>query len=113
VRAAGDLKRAIPLYEATLTQCEQVLGEAHPNTLASRNNLAGACRAAGDLKRAIPLYEATLTQCEQVLGEAHPNTLLSRSNLASAREAAKAVQQPRTATSSTDNDFQGPPATPQ
>ncbi|MFF7238412.1 tetratricopeptide repeat protein, partial [Streptomyces collinus] len=71
-RAAGDLGRAIPLYEATLAQCEQVLGDTHPDTLTSRNNLAGAYRAAGDLGRAIPLYEATLAQFEQVLGDTHP-----------------------------------------
>ncbi|MEU6272370.1 tetratricopeptide repeat protein, partial [Streptomyces populi] len=87
-REAGDLGRAIPLYEATLNQSEQVLGDTHPNTLTSRNNLAFAYREAGDLGRAIPLYEATLNQSEQVLGDTHPNTLTSRNNLAFAyREA--------------------------
>jgi hypothetical protein len=38
--------RAIPLYEATLAQCERVLGDTHPHTLTSRNNLAGAYEAA-------------------------------------------------------------------
>ncbi|MFD8257722.1 tetratricopeptide repeat protein, partial [Streptomyces griseoluteus] len=78
----GHTARTIPLMEAILAQREQVLGDAHPDTLASRNNLAGAYRAAGDLGRAIPLYEATLAQREQVLGDAHPNTLTSRNNLA-------------------------------
>ncbi|MEU6367425.1 tetratricopeptide repeat protein [Streptomyces sp. NPDC046931] len=45
-RAAGDGARAIPLYEATLAQREQVLGDTHPDTLNSRNNLAHARRAA-------------------------------------------------------------------
>ncbi|MFD9586667.1 tetratricopeptide repeat protein [Streptomyces sp. NPDC059980] len=45
-KAAGDLARPIPLMEATLTQREQVLGDTHPDTLISRNNLAHACRAA-------------------------------------------------------------------
>ncbi|WP_428837849.1 tetratricopeptide repeat protein [Streptomyces thermogriseus] len=44
--SAGDLERAIPLYETTLTQCEQVLGDTHPHTLTTRNNLARAHRAA-------------------------------------------------------------------
>ena len=52
-RAAGYLQRA-------LAGCERVLGEDHPDTLASRNNLAAAYQAAGDLGRAIPLYEQTL-----------------------------------------------------
>ena len=49
-----------------------MLGEHHPNTLSSRNNLASAYQAAGDLGRAIPLYEQTLTDSERVLGEDHP-----------------------------------------
>ncbi|MFC9243297.1 tetratricopeptide repeat protein, partial [Streptomyces sp. NPDC057136] len=74
------------------------LGDTHPHTLASRNNLAAAFESAGDLGRAIPLYEATLLQCVQVLGDTHPDTLTSRNNLARARKAAEAVQQ-KTATS--------------
>ncbi|MFD8257723.1 hypothetical protein ACFV19_02000, partial [Streptomyces griseoluteus] len=38
--------RAIPLHEATLTQREQVLGDTHPDTVTSRNNLARARQAA-------------------------------------------------------------------
>ncbi|MFC8354496.1 tetratricopeptide repeat protein, partial [Streptomyces cyaneofuscatus] len=80
----GHTARSISLCEATLAQYEQVLGETHPDTLASRNNLAYAYRVAGDLGRAIPLFEVTLAQYEQVLGETHPNTLSSRNNLAGA-----------------------------
>ncbi|MYS18344.1 tetratricopeptide repeat protein, partial [Streptomyces sp. SID4982] len=56
----GRDAHTIPLRTAVLAQREQVLGDAHPDTLTSRNDLAGAYRAAGDLGRAIPLYEATL-----------------------------------------------------
>ncbi|MFC8521188.1 tetratricopeptide repeat protein, partial [Streptomyces sp. NPDC057257] len=107
-RSAGDLGRAIPLYETTLTQREQVLGDTHPSTLNSRNNLAAAYQSAGDLARAIFLYETTLTQREQVLGDTHPSTLNSRNNLAYARLAAQAVQQGSTATSATAADLQQP-----
>ncbi|WP_097965258.1 SAV_2336 N-terminal domain-related protein, partial [Streptomyces sp. or20] len=41
----GQSVRAIPLYEATLAQYEQILGDMHPSTLASRDNLAIAYRA--------------------------------------------------------------------
>ena len=82
----GHIARTIPLLEAIVAQREQVLGDTHPETLASRNNLAHAYQSAGDLKRAIPLYEANLAQCEQVLGDTHPNTLMSRNNLAGAYE---------------------------
>ncbi|MFG2438978.1 tetratricopeptide repeat protein [Streptomyces sp. NPDC048508] len=83
----GHTVRTIPLLEATLAQCEQVLGDTHPHTLTSRNNLAYAYESAGDLGRAIPLLETTLAQREQVLGDTHPDTLSSRNNLASAYEA--------------------------
>ena len=59
-----------------------MLGADHPDTLASRNNLAGAYRAAGDLGRAIPLYEQTLADSVRVLGADHPQTLTARNNLA-------------------------------
>ena len=66
----------------------RVLGPDHPDTLTSRNNLAGAYQSAGDLGRAIPLYEQTLTDRERVLGPDHPGTLTSRNNLASAYRSA-------------------------
>ncbi|MGV1006762.1 MAG: tetratricopeptide repeat protein, partial [Candidatus Nanopelagicales bacterium] len=56
---------------------EAVLGPDHPDTLASRNNLAGAYYAAGDLERAIPLFQANLTDSERILGPNHPDTLTS------------------------------------
>ncbi|ALO95113.1 hypothetical protein SHL15_4011 [Streptomyces hygroscopicus subsp. limoneus] len=84
----GRDAHTIRLRTAALAQYEQVLGDTHPQTLASRDSLAGAYQAAGDLGRAIPLHEAALAQCEQVLGGNHHETLASRNNLASAyREA--------------------------
>ncbi|WP_283136697.1 tetratricopeptide repeat protein [Rhizohabitans arisaemae] len=84
----ADLARAIRLHEQTLTDSTRVLGTDHPDTLASRNNLASAYHAAGNLTRAIPLYKQTLTEREHVLGTDHPSTLTSRNNLASAYHAA-------------------------
>ncbi|RRD22244.1 tetratricopeptide repeat protein, partial [Actinomyces bowdenii] len=52
-----------------------MLGADHPDTLASRNNLAYAYGAVGDLGRAIPLYEQNLADRERVLGADHPSTL--------------------------------------
>ncbi|MEU0739142.1 tetratricopeptide repeat protein, partial [Streptomyces sp. NPDC006134] len=57
---------------------EQILGDTHPQTLASRNNLAGAYQAAGDLHRAAPLYGTASPQGEQVLDDARPDTLTIR-----------------------------------
>jgi tetratricopeptide (TPR) repeat protein len=79
-RAAGDLGRAIPLYEQALADRERVLGADHPDTLASRTNLAYVCQTVGDLGRAIPLYEETLAECERVLDQDHPVTKAVRAN---------------------------------
>ncbi|MFH8662036.1 FxSxx-COOH system tetratricopeptide repeat protein [Streptomyces afghaniensis] len=79
--------RAIPLHEAMLARCEEVLGDNDPYTLASRGNLAYAYHVAGHLRRAISLNEKTLTQREQVLGETHPATLANRNSLAYAYSA--------------------------
>ena len=73
--------------------CEQTLGTTHPDTLTSRNNLAGAYHAAGKLDQAIPLFEQNLTDQEQILGPRHPDTLTSRNNLAAAYHAAGNLDQ--------------------
>ena len=65
-----------------------LLGPDHPDTLTSRNNLAGAYESAGRLNEAITLYEQVLTDRIRVLGEDHPDTLSSRNNLAGAYRAA-------------------------
>ena len=81
-RTPGGWTRPSRCSSATLADCERVLGETHPDTLTSRNNLAVAYRDAGRLDEAIPLFERTLADRERVLGETHPDTLSSRNNLA-------------------------------
>jgi len=80
----ADLSRATRIGAQVLGDCERVLGPDHPDTLASRNNLASAYESAGRLNQAIALHEATLTECERVLGPDHASTLASLSNLAGA-----------------------------
>ena len=67
---------------------EEILGDEHPDSLASRGNLAGAYESAGRLGEAIPLYEQVLADRVRVLGDDHPQTLTSRNNLAYAYQAA-------------------------
>ena len=55
------------LLERTLTDSEQVLGDTHPNTLPSRNNLARASQDAGRLDEA-----------EGLRNRAEPESRLSR-----------------------------------
>jgi tetratricopeptide (TPR) repeat protein len=88
----GDsFAQAIEYGQDLLADREQVLGEAHPSTLTSRNNLAAAYRDAGRVGEAIPLFERTLADRERVLGETHPDTLTSRNNLAGAYQDAGRV----------------------
>ena len=80
--------QAVEYAEPVLADVEQVLGEDHPDTLASRYYLARAYRSAGRLDEAIQLFERTATDREQVLGPTHPDTLKSRNHLAAAYHAA-------------------------
>ena len=68
--------------ENSVAAVRTLLGEEHPGSLASRNNLAGAYRDSGRLTEAIALYEQVLHDRIRVLGEDHPDTLTSRNNLA-------------------------------
>ena len=79
----GMSQLALGLSDSVTRACD-VLGPHHPDTLASRNNLAGTYRASGRLDKVIALYEQTLEDSIRVLGPDHPSTLTSRLNLASA-----------------------------
>ena len=86
IRNAADL--GMPQLALTLTdsvtRAGDILGPAHPSTLTSRNNLAGAYCDAGRLDEAITLHGQTLEDHTRILGPHHPDTLTSRNNLASA-----------------------------
>jgi serine/threonine protein kinase len=79
---AGDLDRALPLFEETLGFRKARLGADHHDTLASMNNLALGYQAAGKLDRALSLFEQTLKLLKAKLGADHPDTLASMGNLA-------------------------------
>ena len=83
----GMSQLALGLTDSVTRACD-VLGPHHPDTLASRNNLAGTYRASGRLDKATPLYEQILEDSIRGLGTDHPSTLTSRLNLAGAYQAA-------------------------
>jgi tetratricopeptide (TPR) repeat protein len=74
--------QAIQIGVPLLADYERALGPDHPDTLASRNNLAAAYQAAGRAAEAIPLLERTLADSERILGPDHPDALTARNNLA-------------------------------
>ncbi|MBO4254777.1 tetratricopeptide repeat protein [Streptomyces griseorubiginosus] len=78
---------ATAYLERTLTGGQR-LGEDHPATLTSGNNLASDYWEAVDLGWAVPVFERTLADSRRVFGEDDPVTLTSRNNLAGAYHAA-------------------------
>ncbi len=70
------------LHLKTLEIKRRVLGEEHPSTLVSMNNLALVYSRQGRYDEAEPLYLQTLEIRQRVLGEEHPDTLRSMNNLA-------------------------------
>jgi hypothetical protein len=60
----------------------RVLGDDHPNTLATMNNLAETLRAQDNLSEAREMHDNVLESRRRILGENHPNTLTSMNNLA-------------------------------
>ena len=75
---------SIELYEQVLADRVRVLGPDHPDTLTTRNNLAGAYYFAGRFGEAIELLGRVLADRVRVLGPDHPDTLTTRNNLAGA-----------------------------
>ncbi|WP_454936060.1 tetratricopeptide repeat protein [Actinomyces oris] len=88
----GMSQMALSLTDSVTQACD-VLGPHHPDTLASRNNLASTYRDAGRLDKAIILYEQNLEESVRVLGTDHPSTLTSRFNLAGAYRASGRLEE--------------------
>jgi len=78
----GHYPSARKLQEKVLAAHRRILGEEHPHTLMSMDNLAGTLRAQGDLPGARALQEKVLEARRRILGEEHPDTLASMNNLA-------------------------------
>ncbi|KAG8699441.1 hypothetical protein FRC09_006624, partial [Ceratobasidium sp. 395] len=65
-----------------LDACKQALGDLHPDTLMSMNNLALTYSKQGRWNEAEALQVQELEACKQALGDLHPDTLTSMNNLA-------------------------------
>jgi len=77
LRDAGLTAEAVAHWRRLAGTAADLLGADHPNTLASRGNLALAYRDAGRLEEALALFERTLADFERRLGADHPDTLTS------------------------------------
>src|SRR5262249_8309702 len=87
--AVGQTYYGLGLIPETVTTQEKPcalgrkeLGEDHPDTLSSMDNLAVAYHHAGQFDRAITLHEQALRARRAKLGDDHPDTLISMNDLA-------------------------------
>ncbi len=69
-------------YESALEIRRSELGDRHPDTATSLNNLAYLYKSMGEYDRALPLYESALEIYRSELGDRHPDTATSLNNLA-------------------------------
>jgi len=77
----GDSREAVDLLQRAAGGLSRTLGPDHPDTLASRNNLALAYLAAGRTSDAIEMHAATLKLTTSKLGPDHLDTLRTQANL--------------------------------
>ena len=75
---------ALPLWEKVYRLRLEALGDRHPDTLRSLNNVAGCYHDLGRIDDAIAIYERIYHLQVEVLGEKHPDTLLGLDNLGQA-----------------------------
>ena len=59
----------------------RTLGDTHPNTLTSINDLARLFETQGKLDDAEPLFREAASGARKTLGDAHPTTVIIRKNL--------------------------------
>ena len=78
----GKYNEAIPLAEQALAIRKQQLGDNHPDTAQSLNNLAGLYQSQGRYSEAEPLYKEALFIFKQQLGNNHPDVAQTLNNLA-------------------------------
>ena len=77
----GKYELAQPLYIECLEKRKQLLGDDHPDTLASINNLAILYYNQGKYNEAEPLYKECLEKRKQKLGDDHSDTKETKKNL--------------------------------
>jgi tetratricopeptide (TPR) repeat protein len=86
-RVLGLYDAAMPLQEAALATRRRVLGEEHPDTLVSLNDMGYLLLAKGMPAEAEAYFREALEKMQRVLGEEHRDTLTAMDNLAQSLQA--------------------------
>jgi tetratricopeptide (TPR) repeat protein len=87
LRELGHYEQAQPLLEQARRTREDQLGADHPDTLATKHNLAELYYYQGKYDRAEPLRQELVQAFTAKLGADHPNTLNNKNNLATLYQA--------------------------
>jgi tetratricopeptide (TPR) repeat protein len=85
----GEYDRALQLFEECLEKRKRILGEDHPDTLKSLNDLADFFESQGQYDRALQLSEECLAKRSCIFGSDHPDTkdaLITHSSCAKKRD---------------------------
>jgi len=77
----GLYEAAIPLRKAVLIIQRELLGDAHPKTIASMNEMGYLLVSQGKRSEAEQFFREALEKRRRVLGEEHPDTLKSINNM--------------------------------
>jgi tetratricopeptide (TPR) repeat protein len=85
--AQGQYAIAEELYLETVESRHRILGDDHPGTLESKNDLAVLYKEQGDYDKAEPLLLKALEGRRLKLGDTHPHTIESWNNLIDLYEA--------------------------
>jgi tetratricopeptide (TPR) repeat protein len=77
----GHYKQAEPHLKRALVLRRTEVGDDHPDTLISINNMGSLLDSMGKLAEAEPYYREVLEARRRVLGDDHPSTLISTHNM--------------------------------
>ncbi|MFJ4368876.1 tetratricopeptide repeat protein [Streptomyces chartreusis] len=94
--AKGLYRQARGAFAAILAHQRGILGDTHPDTLATRHSLAEVLRDLGEVEQARTEFAAILAHQRGILGDTHPDTLTTRHTLAGVLHDLGEVEQART-----------------
>ncbi len=78
-----DYEEALLLYERALSIRKELLGDDHPETASTYNNMASVYEKQGKYENALEYYSKARAVRENALGSDHPDTASTYNNMGS------------------------------